>query len=52
LPGPFKGGVTKIHALVDGQGLPLRLALTGGQAAEGLLDRLPERTIVFGDKAL
>jgi transposase len=55
--GRSRGGLTtKIHALVDRQGLPLRLGLTAGQAhdapaALGLLDRLEPRTIVLADKA-
>jgi transposase len=55
--GRSRGGLTtKIHALVDAQGLPVRLALTAGQAHDGqaadaLLDRLPTRAIVLGDKA-
>jgi transposase len=49
---PGGGLTTKIHALVDRQGLPLRLGLTAGQAhdasaALGLLDRLEPRTIVL-----
>ena len=53
--GRSRGGLTtKIHAVVDAQGLPL--SLTAGQAhdapvALGLLDRLAPRTIVLGDKA-
>ena len=52
----FRGGLTtKIHAVVDAQGLPIRLGLTAGQAhdapaALGLLDRLLPRTIVLTDK--
>ena len=55
--GRSRGGLTtKIHAVVDRQGLPLRLGLTAGQAhdapaALALLDRLDPRTIVLGDKA-
>lgn len=55
--GRSRGGLTtKIHAVVDRQGLPLRLGLTAGQAhdapaALALLDRLAPRTIVLGDKA-
>ena len=54
--GRSRGGLTtKIHALVDAQGLPIRLGLTAGQAhdapaALGLLDRLAPLTIVLGDK--
>jgi hypothetical protein len=39
----FAGGLTsKIHALVDGNGLPIRLALTSGEAhhRQGLLERI------------
>ena len=55
--GRSRGGLTtKIHALTDGQGLPLELVLTPGQAgdcpaAERLLGRLQENTIVLADKA-
>ncbi|UZK67719.1 IS5 family transposase [Sphingomonas sp. M1-B02] len=55
--GRSRGGLTtKIHAVVDAQGLPVRLGLTAGQAhdgpaALGLLDRLNPRTIVLADKA-
>jgi transposase len=55
--GRSRGGLTtKIHAVVDRKGLPLRLGLTAGQAhdaaiARMLLDRLAPRAIVPGDKA-
>jgi len=55
--GRSRGGLTtKIHAVVDAQGLPIRLGLTGGQAHDGqiadtLLDHLGPRTIVLADKA-
>jgi transposase len=55
--GRSRGGLTtKIHAVVDRQGLPVRLSLTAGQAHDApaaltLLDRLKPRTIVLGDKA-
>jgi transposase len=55
--GRSRGGLTtKIHAVVDRQGLPLRLSLTTGQAHDApaaltLLNRLEPRTIVLGDKA-
>jgi transposase len=55
--GRSRGGLTtKIHAVVDAQGLPIRLSLTAGQAHDGpaaycLLDRLDPRTIVLADKA-
>jgi transposase len=47
---------TKIHVVVDAQGLPIRLGLTAGQAHDGqiadtLLDHLVPRTIVLADKA-
>ncbi|WP_353044743.1 IS5 family transposase [Mesorhizobium sp. M1365] len=52
-----RGGLTtKIHVVVDAQGLPRRLGLTAGQAhdsqiADRLLDHLGQRTIVLADKA-
>ena len=55
--GRSRGGLTtKVHALVDGRGLPLELILTPGQAADcpaaaGLLTRLRENTILLADKA-
>ena len=55
--GRSRGGLTtKIHALVDGQGRPLRILITPGQAhdltaAEPLLADLKRRTIVIADKA-
>ncbi|MDI3560481.1 IS5 family transposase [Bradyrhizobium sp. Arg816] len=55
--GRSRGGLTtKIHAVVDAQGLPIRLGLTAGQAHDApaayrLLDRLDPRTIVLADKA-
>jgi len=55
--GRSRGGLTtKVHALVDANGLPLELVLTPGQAgdcpvAERLLGRLREGTIVLADKA-
>ena len=47
---------TKIHVVVDAQGLPIRLGLTAGQMHNGqiadeLLDHLGPRTIVLADKA-
>jgi transposase len=50
------GLTTKIHVVVDAQGLPIRLGLTAGQAHDGqiadaLLDHLGPRTIVLADKA-
>ena len=56
--GRSRGGLTtKIHAVVDGSGLPLRFTLSPGQAhdstaAEGLLeDQLPADSFLLGDKA-
>ncbi len=55
--GRSRGGLTtKIHALVDGHGLPVRLALTPGQAHDGHgaavpLNDLPEKAVVLADKA-
>lgn len=55
--GRSRGGLTtKVHALVDANGLPLELVLTPGQAgdcpvAERLLGHLHEGTIVLADKA-
>ncbi len=47
---------TKIHAVVDAKGLPIRLGLTPGQAYDGeaameLLNALPEDAMVLADKA-
>jgi hypothetical protein len=55
--GRSRGGLTtKVHALVDANGLPLELVLTPGQAgdcpvAARLLGHLRENTIVLADKA-
>jgi transposase len=55
--GCSRGGLTtKADAVVDAQGLQIRLSLTGGQAHDGkvtdkLLDHLGPRTIVLADKA-
>ena len=56
--GRSRGGLTtKIHTVVDASGLPLRFALSPGQAhdstlAEALLDdHLPPDSFVFADKA-
>ena len=55
--GRSRGGLTtKIHALVDAKGLPIRFALTPGQAhdapvAARLLDRLQADCFVLADKA-
>jgi transposase len=55
--GRSRGGLTtKIHVVVDAQGLPIRIGLTAGQTHDGqiadqLLDRLAPRVIVLADKA-
>lgn len=55
--GRSRGGLTtKIHAVVDANGLPLHIAITGGQqhdslAARALLEGLPSDNIVLADKA-
>ncbi len=55
--GRSRGGLTtKIHAVVDAKGLPIRLGLTTGQAYDGesameLLNALPENAMVLADKA-
>ena len=55
--GRSRGGLTtKIHALVDGEGRPVRLHLSEGQAsdckqAEPLLEYLPKDSILLADKA-
>ena len=55
--GRSRGGLTtKINAVVDARGQPIRFALTPGQvhdsqAASGLLEPLPEGCVVLGDKA-
>ncbi|MCW2396664.1 transposase [Sphingobium sp. B8D3C] len=55
--GRSRGGLTtKIHVVVDAQGLPIRLGLPAGQAHDGqiadkLLDQLRPHTIVLADKA-
>ena len=54
--GRSRGGLsTKIHALVDAAGLPVRLALTPGQAsdvhgADMLLNHLAAGSVLLGDK--
>lgn len=54
--GRSRGGLTtKLHALVDGKGLPLRLLLSAGemhdsQAAPALLADLPRDAVVLADK--
>ena len=55
--GRSRGGLTtKLHALVDGKGLPLRFELTPGQANDApmaaiLLDDLQADCFVLADKA-
>jgi len=55
--GRSHGGLTtKIHVVVEAQGLPIRLGLTAGQTHDGqiadrLLDRPGPCTIVLADKA-
>jgi len=53
---PRGGLTTKIHAVVDAQGLPIRLGLTAGQTHDGqvadeLLNHLGPHMIVLADKA-
>ena len=54
--GRSRGGLTtKVHALVDARGLPIKLVLTAGQthdsqAAAALLEALPENAVVLADK--
>ena len=55
--GRSRGGLTsKIHALVDANGLPVRLALTAGEAHDNrlagiLLSRLKSGTMLLADRA-
>jgi len=55
--GRSRGGLTtKIHALVDAAGRPIRLALTAGQAGDApvareLLSKLRAGSILLADKA-
>lgn len=55
--GRSRGGLTtKIHAVVDALGLPIKLALSEGQAydghqAETLLSDLPPHAMVLADRA-
>ena len=55
--GRSRGGLTtKIHALIDGRGLPVQLHLSEGQAsdckeADPLIDAVPEGSILLADKA-
>jgi transposase len=54
--GRSRGGLTtKIHALVDANGLPILLKLTAGQAHDGrsaadMLDRLGHGQILLADR--
>lgn len=54
--GRSRGGLTsKIHALVDADGRPVALRLTGGQVrdsqeAEALIEAMPEGATLLGDK--
>ncbi len=54
--GRSRGGLTsKLHALVDADGRPLSLRLTGGQAhdaceAEALIEAIPEGATLLGEK--
>ena len=55
--GRSRGGLTtKIHALVDANGLPVALKLTEGQAhdgrsAQGMLERLAAGQVLLADRA-
>ena len=55
--GRSRGGLTsKIHAIVDAEGRPINLRLTGGQAAdcsqaEGLIECIKEGGTLLADKA-
>ena len=54
--GRSRGGLTsKVHALVDTNGLPVRLALTAGEAHDNrlagrLLSRLKSKTMLLADR--
>ena len=56
--GRFRGGLTgKIHALVDASGLPVRLAVTPGEAHDNrlagkLLSRLRVGSMLLADRGL
>ena len=56
LMGRSRGGLTsKIHVVVDGNGLPVQLGLTGGQAHDNrlcsvLLRYLPRRARLLADR--
>ena len=54
--GRSRGGLTKIHALVDADGLPIALKLSEGHAhdgksAEGMLGGIGEGQILIADRA-
>lgn len=55
--GESRGGLTtKIHALTDGKGLPIKIAITPGHAhdltaAGELLDNLPSGAMLLADNA-
>lgn len=55
--GRSRGGLTtKIHALVDANGLPIRLKLTEGQAHDGrsaadMLDKIGDDQVLLADRA-
>ena len=55
--GRSRGGLTtKIHALVDANGLPIALKLTAGQAADGpsaadMFDTLGQGDVLLADRA-
>ena len=55
--GHSRGGLTtKVHALTDARGLPIKLALTPGQAHDAngaamLLTNLANGSVLLGDKA-
>lgn len=55
--GRSRGGLTtKIHAVVDALGLPIKLSLSEGQAYDGhaakaLLNDLPVNTVILADRA-
>ena len=55
--GRSRGGLTtKIHALVDANGLPIKLKLTEGQAHDGrsaddMLDAMANGQVLLGDRA-
>jgi hypothetical protein len=56
--GRSRGGLTsKLHVVVDGNGLPLRLGITAGQAHDNrlcstLLSGLAPRTMLLADRGL